>query len=285
MDFRKFGTTGKDVARIGQGTWNIPERGAAADGAKRALQRGVELGMTHIDTAEMYGDGRAEELVGEAIREGNLRRENLFIVSKVLPSNSSYAGTLRACERSLRRLGTDYLDCYLLHWRGSQPLRETMRALEKLVDDGKIRSLGVSNFDLDDLEEAKAVLERHALACNQVLYHLQERGIEHRIQPWCAQNGVAVVAYTPFGRSGVPGDATPRGRVLAEIAQKHEASPRAIILAFLTREPNVFAIPKAASIPHVEENARAGDIDLGADDIARIEEAFPRSRSVELRML
>jgi diketogulonate reductase-like aldo/keto reductase len=285
MQYRPFGTTARDVARIGQGSWQIPERGPAADGAKRALQRGVELGMTHIDTAEMYGDGRAEELIGAAIREGKLRRENLFIVSKVLPSNSSYEGTLRACERSLRRLGLEYLDCYLLHWRGSQPLRETMRALEKLVDDGKTRALGVSNFDVEDLEEAKAVLERHPLACNQVLYHLQERSIEHRIQPWCAQNNVAVVAYTPFGRSALPGESTPRGRALAEVAQKHGVTPRVVILAFLTREPNVFAIPKAASIPHVEENARAGDVDLDADDIAQIEKAFPRSRSTELRML
>ncbi|MGA3037530.1 MAG: aldo/keto reductase [Vulcanimicrobiaceae bacterium] len=279
MQYRPFGTTGKDVARIGQGSWNIPERGPAADGAKLALQRGVELGMTHIDTAEMYGDGRAEELIGEAIREGELRRENLFIVSKVLPSNSSYAGTLRACERSLRRLGVDYLDCYLLHWRGSQPLRETMRALEKLVDDGKIRALGVSNFDVDDLEEAKAALERHPLACNQVLYHLKERGVEHRVQPWCAQNEVAVVAYTPFGRSAIPVGA------LDEIAKKHGVTPRDVILAFLTREPNVFTIPKAATIPHVEENARAGDVDLDAGDIAQIDGAFPRSRSTELRML
>ncbi len=285
MQYRPFGTTARDVARIGQGSWQIPERGPAADGAKRALQRGVELGMTHIDTAEMYGDGRAEELIGEAIREGKLRRENLFIVSKVLPSNSSYEGTLRACERSLRRLGLEYLDCYLLHWRGSQPLRETMRALEKLVDDGKTRALGVSNFDVEDLEEAKAVLERHPLACNQVLYHLQERNIEHRIQPWCAQNNVAVVAYTPFGRTGIPAESTPRGRTLGDIAQKHGVSPRAVILAFLTREANVFAIPKAASIPHVEENARAGDVDLDADDIAEMEKAFPRSRSTELRML
>lgn len=285
MQYRPFGTTGKDVARIGQGSWNIPERGAEADGAKRALQRGVDLGMTHIDTAEMYGDGRAEELIGEAIRDGKLRRENLFVVSKVLPSNSSYAGTLRACDRSLRRLGVDYLDCYLLHWRGSQPLSETMRALEKLVDDGKIRALGVSNFDVDDLEEAKAVLERHPLVCNQVLYHLQERGIEHRVQPWCARNDVAIVAYTPFGRSGIPAESTPRGRTLAEIAQKHGVTPRAVILAFLTRESNAFTIPKAASIPHVEENARAGDVGLDAGDIAQIEEAYPRSQSTELRML
>lgn len=285
MQYRPFGQTGREVARIGQGSWNVPERGPAADGAKRALQRGVELGMTHIDTAEMYGDGRAEELIGEAIREGKLRRENLFIVSKVLPSNSSYAGTLRACERSLKRLGAEYLDCYLLHWRGSQPLGETMRALEKLVDDGKIRALGVSNFDLEDLEEAKATLERHTLACNQVLYHLQERGIEHRVLPWCEKNQVAVVAYTPFGRSPIPAESTPRGRVLAGVARKHGVTVRAVVLAFLTRNAGVFAIPKASTIPHVEENATAGDVDLDSDDVSQIDEAFPRSQSTTLRML
>jgi diketogulonate reductase-like aldo/keto reductase len=285
MEYKPFGTTKRDVARIGQGTWNIPEHGAAAEEAKRSLRLGVELGMTHIDTAEMYGDGRAEEIVCQAIREGKLRRTDLFIVSKVLPSNASFNGTIRACERSLRRLGIDYLDCYLLHWRGSQPLSETMRALEKLVDDGKIRALGVSNFDVEDLEEAQEALERHPIACNQVLYHLQERGIENRILPWCAQHSVAVVAYTPFGRSRLPAESTPRGRALAEVARKYGVDVHAVILAFLTREPALFAIPKAATGVHVEVNATAGDLTLDAGDIAKIEEVFPRSRSTELRML
>ncbi|MGH7715795.1 MAG: aldo/keto reductase, partial [Vulcanimicrobiaceae bacterium] len=223
--------------------------------------------------------------IGEAIREGKLRRENLFIVSKVLPSNAGYAGTLRACERSLKRLGLEYLDCYLLHWRGSQPLSETMRALEKLVDDGKIHALGVSNFDVEDLEEAQAALTRHPMTCNQVLYHLKERGIEHRVQPWCAKNEVAVVAYTPYGRSPIPSESTASGRALAEVARKHGTSVRAVILAFLTRQSNVFAIPKAATIPHVEENATAGDVNLDQDDVRRLEGAFPRSQSTTLRML
>jgi len=285
VEYRTFGPTGREVARIGQGTWNIPERGAAAEEAKRALLRGVELGMLHIDTAEMYGDGRAEELVGEAIREGGIRRDELFIVSKVLPSNATYAGTLRACERSLRRLKTDYLDCYLLHWRGSTPLADTMRAFEKLVDDGKIRALGVSNFDVEDLEEARAALQRHPLACNQVLYHLQERGTENRVIPWCRAANLAVVAYTPFGRSPLPGPATERGRALHDVARKHVTGVHAVILAFLTREPNVFTIPKAATLAHVDVNARAGDLTLDSQDVARIEEAFPRTRSTELRML
>src|SRR5581483_2007776 len=273
------------VARIGQGTWQIPETGSAVEEAKKALLRGFELGMTHIDTAEMYGDGRAEEIVGQAIRDAGLRRSDLFIVSKVLPSNSSYAGTLRACERSLRRLGTDYLDCYLLHWRGSQPLSETLRALEKLVDDGKTRALGVSNFDLEDLEEAQEALSRHPLACNQVLYHLHERGIEHRVLPWCRKHSVAVVAYTPFGRAPLPRASTPEGRALAEIAKAHGVDVHAVILAFLTRDADVFTIPKASSIPHVESNAAAGDLVLTSDEIERIEKAFPRPRSTQLRMI
>lgn len=282
---RKFGATGRDVPRIGQGTWNIPERGAAAEEAKRALQRGAQLGMVHVDTAEMYGDGRAEELVGEAIRGARISRADLFIVSKVLPSNATYQGTLRACERSLRRLGTDYLDCYLLHWRGSTPLADTMRALEKLVDDGKIRALGVSNFDVDDLDEAKGALTRHPIACNQVLYHLKERGIEHRVLPWCRKHSVAVVAYTPFGRGPLPPESSADGKTLAEIARKHGVDVHAVILAFLTREEDVFAIPKAASLPHVEQNAKAGDLQLDASEIERIERAFPRPQSDQLKMI
>jgi diketogulonate reductase-like aldo/keto reductase len=282
---RPFGTTGRDVARIGQGTWNIPERGTEAEEAKRALRRGVELGMAHIDTAEMYGDGRAEEIVGEAIREGGIPRSELFIVSKVLPSNASYQGTLRACERSLRRLGTDYLDCYLLHWRGSHPLADTMRAMERLVDDGKIRALGVSNFDVDDLDEAEEALERHPIACNQVLYHLGERGIEHRVLPWCRKHSVAVVAYTPFGRGPLPLQSTPAGRALAEIAGNYGVGIHAVMLAFLTRESGVFAIPKASSMPHVEENAKAGNLQLDPAEIERIERAFPRPRSSQLKMI
>jgi len=282
---RRFGPTGRDVPRIGQGTWQFPERGEAAEEAKRALRLGVDLGMVHIDTAEMYGDGRSEELIGEAISEGGIERADLFIVSKVLPSNASYTGTLRACERSLRRLRTDYLDCYLLHWRGSVPLAETMRAFEKLVDDGKIRSLGVSNFDLEDLEEAEEALERHPLTCNQVLYHLRERGIEHRILPWCRERNVALVAYTPFGRSPLPAPSTTEGRVLTEVARHHGVDAHAVILAFLTRDEDVFAIPKAASSKHVEVNAKAGDLQLDPAEVERIERAFPRSRSTRLKMI
>jgi diketogulonate reductase-like aldo/keto reductase len=270
----RFGATPYAVARIGQGSWNLPLRGAGADEAKRALRRGVELGMTHIDTAEMYGDGGSERLIGEAIAD--LPRAELFIVSKVMPSNAGYAGTIAACEASLRRLGCDYLDGYLLHWRGSTPLRETLRAMEELVAAGKIRTLGVSNFDVDDLREAQALLEREPLACNQVLYHLGERTIEAHEFDYCREHDVALVGYTPFGRGDY--EDRPGNAVLARIAAKHAATVRQVILAFLTRDSIAFAIPKASTVAHAVENAAAGDLALDADDVAAIDAAFPASR-------
>ncbi|MEA2663425.1 MAG: hypothetical protein QOI11_369, partial [Candidatus Eremiobacteraeota bacterium] len=224
-----------------------------------------------VDTAEMYGD--AELVVAEAF-EG--RRDEVFLVSKVLPSNATYAGTIAACERSLHRMGTDYLDCYLLHWRGSVPLRETMRALEKLLDDGKIRALGVSNFAVSDLEEAQAALAHTKLACNQVLYNLAERTVEDHELPWCRAHEVALVGYTPLGR----GDWTdrPGARVLEEIGRAHGITARAVILAFLTRDPSAFTIPKASTVAHVEENAAAGELRLSEDEIARIDAAFPKRK-------
>jgi diketogulonate reductase-like aldo/keto reductase len=221
----------------------------------------------------MYGAGRVEEILGDAI--AGLPRESLFITTKVLPSNATYEGTLAACDRSLRRLKIDYLDCYLLHWPGSHPLEETMKALEKLVEDGKTRFVGVSNFDLDELREAASFLRNVPLACNQVLYHLRERGIEHDVLPYCVREKIAVVAYTPFGRSRFPKNATGENGVLRRLARKHAATPRQIVLAFLTRGPALFTIPKAATISHVEENAAAGDVQLDAEDIAQIDDAFP----------
>jgi diketogulonate reductase-like aldo/keto reductase len=271
---RPFGPTRRDVPIVGQGTWNIPLRGDRAEEAKRAIRRGIELGMVHIDTAEMYGDGGSERLVGEAIR--GLPREQLFLASKVLPSNATYEGTLRACEATLKRMHVEYLDCFLLHWRGNVPLGETMRALEKLVADGKTRALGVSNFEVDDLEEARAALEHEPIACNQVLYHLGERTVEQHELPYCREHGIAVVGYTPFGR----GDWTDgRGaHALDEIARKHGATPRQVILAFLTRDPIAFVIPKASSIAHVEENAGGGELRLDDADVAAIDAAFPARR-------
>jgi diketogulonate reductase-like aldo/keto reductase len=269
MKSKKFGTTGHGVSVIGQGTWYI-DRGDRKQ-AVAALGRGIDLGMTHIDTAEMYGD--AELVIAEAIAG---RRDETYLVSKVLPGNASRRGTVEACERSLKRLKTDRLDCYLLHWRGNFPLAETVGAFEQLVSAGKIRSWGVSNFDADDLDELLDVAGEGKIACNQVLYHLQERAIEHAVVPWCSKHGVAVVAYSPFGHDDFPRSNSKGGEVLQAIAKHHGVSARQVALAFLTREPQVFAIPKASSAEHAAENAAAGALVLGADEIAALDRAFPR---------
>src|SRR6266571_3814045 len=235
MKSRLFGSSKCEVSVIGQGTWYI-DRGDRR-GAVAALRRGIATGMTHIDTAEMYGD--AELVIADAI-EGH--RDKLFLVSKVLPSNASRRGTITACERSLKRLKTDHLDCYLLHWRGSYPLDETVAAFEELTRAGKIRGWGVSNFDTDDLNELLAVAGKGKIACNQVLYHLQERAIEHAVIPWCEQHGVAVVAYSPFGHDDFPTSNSRGGAVLARIAEARRATPRQVALSFLTRATTVFAI-------------------------------------------
>jgi diketogulonate reductase-like aldo/keto reductase len=266
---QKFGSHGPQVSVIGQGTWYI-DRGDRSS-AVAALRRGIDLGMTHIDTAEMYGD--AEPVVAEAIAG---KRDGVFLVSKVLPSNASRRGTITACERSLKRLKTDRLDCYLLHWRGSYPLSETVAAFQELVSAGKIRSWGVSNFDAEDLDEMLAVAGKGKIACNQVLYHLQERAIEHAVIPWCEAKGTAVVAYSPFGHNDFPSPQSKAGQALQEIAQAHGASPRQVALAFLTRNPVVFAIPKASSTEHAADNAAAGKLTLKSDEIAALDKAFPR---------
>jgi diketogulonate reductase-like aldo/keto reductase len=268
---RAFGTGFPSVPIIGQGTWNVPLRGQARDEAIGALRDGVNLGMVHIDTAEMYGDGGAETLVGEAI--AGLPREQLFLVSKVLPSNASYDGTIKACYASMQRMGVEYLDCYLLHWPGSFPIAETMRAFEDLVRRGDIRSLGVSNFSVDDLREAQGALEREKIACNQVLYHLGERSIEAHEMPYCREAGIATVAYTPFGRGNWRGE--PGAKELERIAKAHGATAHAVILAFLTRDELTFAIPKASNFAHVADNAAGGDFRLTAEEIAAIDRAFP----------
>jgi diketogulonate reductase-like aldo/keto reductase len=266
---KPFGATGVDVAVVGQGSWNLPESGAARAEAKRALLRGIELGMTHIDTAEMYGNGEVERELGEFL--AGVPRDALFLTSKVLPSNASYEGTIAACDRTLARMGVDHLDLYLLHWPGDRPLEETMRALETLACQGKTRFIGVSNFDLDDLREAQSYLREHRIASNQVLYNLTERGIERRLLPYCAEQGIAVVGYTPFAR----GKTRRADDVLTRVAAKHDATRHQVMLAFLTREPALFAIPKAASIAHVEDNAHAVELRLDADDLAAIDAAFP----------
>jgi diketogulonate reductase-like aldo/keto reductase len=265
----QFGSIAPPVSVIGQGTWYIDRGDRAA--AIAALRRGIELGMTHIDTAEMYGD--AELVVAEAVAN---RRDDIFLVSKVLPSNASRRGTIDACDRSLRRLKTDRLDCYLLHWRGSHPLQETVAAFDELMRAGKIRAWGVSNFDSDDLDELLDVAGEGKIACNQVLYHLQERAIEHAVIPWCEAHGVAVVAYSPFGHNDFP---RPRGRpgmMLQAIADSHRATPRQVALAFLTRRPSVFAIPKASASEHAADNAAAGKLTLRDEEISALDQAFPR---------
>jgi len=269
MKHNKFGSTGREVSAIGQGTWYIDQGNRKT--AAAALQRGIDLGMTHIDTAEMYGD--AELVVAEAIAG---RRDEVFLVSKVLPSNASRRGTVAACERSLARLKTDRLDCYLLHWRGSYPLADTVAAFGQLMEAGKIRSWGVSNFDADDLDEMLEVAGEGKIACNQVLYHLHQRAIEHAVIPWCVKHGVAVVAYSPFGHDDFPSPRSKGGEVLETLAKRHGASPRQVALSFLTREPQVFAIPKAASAEHAADNAAAGELALGTDELALLDKAFPR---------
>ena len=279
MERRPFGAAGRPVPVIGQGTWYIDD--AHRPSAVAALRRGLDLGMTHIDTAEMYGD--AEIVVGEAIAG---RRDEVFLVSKVLPGNASRAGTVAACERSLARLRTDRLDCYLLHWPGPHRLEETFAGFEQLREQGKILSWAVSNFDVPDLDAAWKAGGEGRIACNQVLYHLGERAIEHAVLPWCEQHGVAAVAYSPFGHGDFPGPRTPGGRVLDEIATSHGATARQVALGFLVRRPSVFTIPKASSAEHAADNAGAGRLRLTDAELARIDVAFPLGpRPRRLRML
>jgi len=243
MEHRRFGCTGREVSIIGQGTWYIDR--ADRPSAIAALRHGIKLGMTHIDTAEYYGE--AENIVGEAIAG---RRDCIFLVSKVMPQNASRAGTIAACERSLKRLRTDRLDCYLLHWRGSYPLAETFAAFAALKASGKILSCGVSNFDVDDLEDAEAAAGTGEIACNQVLYHLQERAIEHAVLPWCEKHDVAIVGYSPFGHDAFPSPHSKGGRVLEEIAGRHGATGREVALDFLVCVSPLFTIPKASNPAH-----------------------------------
>ena len=270
MELRWFGSTKRQVSAIGQGTWY--DEDDDRDAAVAALQRGIDLGMTHVDTAEMYLSGAAEEWIAQAI-DG--RRDEVFLVSKVLPSNASRRETVAACERSLARLRTDRLDCYLLHWRGRHPLRDTVEAFEELKRTGKILAWGVSNFDVSDLEELKAVSGRDGPVCDQVLYHVEERAVEHAVLPWMDRHSSALVAYSPFGHGQFPDARTPGGRLLRKIAEDHDATPRQVALRFLLRRKGVFAIPKSLNATHVEENARAGDLRLTDEEIMRIDKAFP----------
>ena len=258
---------GEKVPAFGQGTWHMGEDRRRAVEETAALRLGIELGLTLIDTAEMYGSGGAEEVVAEA---SSGLREKLFIVSKVLPYNASLKGTIDACERSLKRLNTDRIDLYLLHWRGSAPLAETLAGFERLQRDGKIRHHGVSNFDTDDMQEWVGLAGGKTVAANQILYNLTRRGPEWELIPWCRQRQIAIMAYTPIEQGRML-----RHKTLAEVAARHGATPAQVALAWLLRQDGMIVIPKASKQEHVRENRAALDVKLTAEDLAALDRAFP----------
>jgi diketogulonate reductase-like aldo/keto reductase len=273
MIHRRFADTNILLPVVGQGTWGMGETPSRAGEEIAALRLGIELGMTHIDTAEMYGNGGAEELVGRAIAG---IRTQIFLASKVLPSNASYSGTLKACERSLKRLGTDWLDLYLLHWwSGRHPIRETMRAMEELVRAGKVRYIGVSNLDVRQLQLAEQALTRGRIACNQVCYHMQARGIEFRLISYCHTRRIAVVGYSPFGSGKFVLVRSQGGQVLADIGARCGKSMHQVVIRFLTQRQPLFTIPKAVHTDHVRENADAVGWELAPEDLQTIDQAFP----------
>ena len=270
--------SGEAVPRLGQGTWRMGENRRLRDEEIAALKLGLGLGMTLIDTAEMYGDGEAERIVGEALAG---RRDEVFIVSKVLPENASRAGTIAACERSLKRLGTDRIDLYLLHWRGRHRLKETLAGFQALMDQGLIRSWGVSNFDVDDMEELEALPGGKAAATNQVLYNLARRGIEADLLPWCRDRGIPIMAYSPIDQGRIL-----RDRSLGRVAARHRATPAQIALAWVLRHEDMMVIPKAMTETHVRKNRAALDLPLTPADLAELARAFPAPRRVQpLEML
>ena len=255
------------MPRLGQGTWRMGESTRRRDEEVAALKLGLDLGMTLIDTAEMYGDGEAERIVAEAV-EG--RRDEVFIVSKVLPQNASRAGTIAACERSLKRLNTDRLDLYLLHWRGRYRLKETLAGFQALMRDDLIKAWGVSNFDAGDMEELAALPGGGAVATNQVLYNLARRGVEADLLLWCTSRHIPIMAYSPVDQGGIL-----RDRALARVAGRHRATPAQVALAWLLRHQDMMVIPKATNAAHVRENRAALDLALSAADLAELDQAFP----------
>jgi diketogulonate reductase-like aldo/keto reductase len=269
---RKFGWTDVQVPVIGQGTWMIEGSQDSERLAIEGLRLGLDLGLTHIDTAEMYGNGKVEEMVAEAIAD---RRDKVFLVSKVLPSNASYEGTLKACKRSLKRLKTDWLDLYLLHWPGPYLIEETMRAMEKLVAEGLVKFIGVSNFDVEELCAAERSLKNERMACDQVLYHLGYRGIERHLLSYCTEHEIAVVGYAPFGHSNFPSSQSAGGRVLEEIGERYGRTPRQVALNFLSHHPNIFTIAKTSRPERAIENSNGIGWELAAEDIKTIDRTFP----------
>ena len=258
---------GQSVPVLGQGTWEIGDDPATRDAEMAALSRGIDLGMTLIDTAELYGDGRSERLVGEVITG---RRDEVFLVSKVRPENASEMKMMLSCERSLERLGTDRLDLYLLHWQGRVPLEETVAAFEELVDEGMIARWGVSNLDLKTMQRLEGIDGGERCAANQLLYHLGSRGIEFDLLPWMQARDMPMMAYSPLGRGGLL-----EHPVITAIADRHDASPAQVALAAILRQDGVIAIPKASSVTHVEANAEALEIQFDAEDHAALDKAFP----------
>jgi diketogulonate reductase-like aldo/keto reductase len=260
--------SGERVSVLGQGTWQMADKARTRNDEIAALKLGIDLGMTLIDTAEMYGNGEAEELVAEAI-EG--RRNEVFLVSKVLPSNASQAGTIEACEKSLARLDTDRIDLYLLHWRGRIPLRETIAAFMKLKKAGKIRHWGVSNLDHGEMLELVELDDGDQVATDQVLYNLTRRGIEYDLLPWCRERKMPLMAYSPIEQGRML-----KHKTLRDVAAQHDATPAQVALAWLIRQQGIIAIPKAGSTDHVRDNCQALDLELSAEDLAVLDRAFPR---------
>jgi diketogulonate reductase-like aldo/keto reductase len=269
---------GEDVPSLGFGTWMMGEDKPVAKVEIDTIRLALDLGMTVIDTAEMYGDGGAERIVGTALKD---RREDAFLVSKVLPWNASYSGTIKACHASLDRLGTDHLDLYLLHWRGEYPLDDTVAAMEELKAAGRIRAWGVSNFDIGDMEELLEVADGKNCSVNQVLYNLSRRGIEFDLLPWCQEHGIPVMAYSPIEQGRILDNPE-----LIHIAKAYQATPAQVALAFLMEREGVIPIPKTSSPRRLQENREAVDLDISEDDWARLDAAFPPpARKVPLEML
>ena len=269
---------------LGQGTWRMGEERSRRQAEIAALRLGLDQGMTLIDTAEMYGEGGAEEVVGEAIKDRS--RSEVFIVSKVYPHNASRRGAIEACERSVRRLKVEYIDLYLLHWRGDVPLQETLEAFQSLKDAGTIRDYGVSNFDVDDMEEAYELPGGAEIGTNQVLYNLAHRGIEWELLPWCRERRIPIMAYSPLGS-----DAAELKRMLGhanikKVAERHNVTPAQIALAWVLRHPDVIVIPKASKPEHIRQNRAAHDIELTDQDLKELDHAFPPpNRKIPLEML
>lgn len=275
--------SGRPVPVLGQGTWRMGEDRSRRQSEVAALRYGLDLGMNLIDTAEMYGEGGAEEVVAEAIAD---RREEVFVVSKVYPHNATRRGAIEACERSLRRMKTDYIDLYLLHWRGDVPFAETVEAFQQLKETGKIREHGVSNFDVSDMEEWMALPGGAEVATNQVLYNLATRGIEWGLMPWSRERRIPIMAYSPVAQKSAEQKRMFNDRNLKSVAAEHGATPAQIALAWVLREPDIIAIPKASQEQHIRENRAALDIELTREDLAKIDKSFPPpKRKIPLEML